>query len=111
MTLEHLYNMTFNIIRATVTRGDYMEQSKAWATVDSAVQGRLQRQISIDEDEERVFGRDALMSDYVLFCNPDIDILSGDRIVYSTRSFEVKGFDDDVNQMGVFQRVEILEIV
>jgi len=111
ITLGHLYNIRVNVSRPTVTRGNYMEQSKAWATVASNVEARLQRRAKYLEDETRIYGRDALFSDYVLYCSPDVDIAANDRVIYGTRQFEVKGYDDNVNQMGVFQRVELLEIV
>lgn len=113
MGLEHLYNISVNIIRPAITQGSYMEQVRSDATVATNTRGRLQRQKKIDP--ERVFsGKDVVWSDYVFYCDDSVDVQATDVLKYVdaegvTRSFDIRAVDNS-NQMDVYKRVELLEI-
>jgi head-tail adaptor len=55
-------------------------------------------------------GKITVTSDYNLYCDPTNDINSKDRVFFDSREFEVINVDDS-NQMALYQKVELLEIV
>ena len=110
MGIEHLWNMVFDIQTPTVTQGTYGEVSKGWVTTHEDVQGRLQRKVQTGQGTENAtVGRDAVWSDYNLYCDSNTVISAQDRVVYGARTFEVISVDN-ANQMSVFKKVELLEI-
>lgn len=109
MSLNHLYNITVDIQRPTVTQGDYGEQKKAWAVVHDDIKGRLQKKKKVPIEESTMVGRDAVMADFNFYCDTSYSILATDRVVYGSRTFEILGVDNS-NQMDVFQKLELLEI-
>ena len=109
MSLNHLWNVTVDIQRATITQGTYGEQTKAWAVVHDNIRGRLQKRKMVPIEEAESLGRDATFADFNFYCDTSYSITAADRLVYGTRTFEVLGFDN-ANQMGVFQKLELEEI-
>ena len=105
--IDNLYNITVDVSRATVTNDDYGAQAKAWATVFEGLPGRLQRKRA---NEQVSFDRQTVWSDFSFYTKVSAPIQNADRIVYDSRTFEVKG-TDNANQMGVFMKVDLLEIV
>ena len=106
MSIENLFNIVVDVSRATVTSGTYGEQAKAWATVFENLPGRLQRKKAT---EQVSFDRQTVWSDFNFYTEPTAPIENADRILYDSRTFEIKGFDN-ANQMNVFMKVDLLEI-
>ncbi len=106
MSIDNLFNIVVDVSRATLTSDDYGAQAKAWATVFEGLPGRLQRKKAI---EQVSFDRQTVWSDFNFYTEPDAPIQNADRIVYDSRTFEIKGFDN-ANQANVFMKVDLLEI-
>ncbi len=109
MSIDNLFNIVVDVSRATVTNDDYGVQAKAWATVFEGLPGRLQQKKRIQSLEGEFMGRLAVLSDYSFYTEPTAPIQNADRILYDSRTFEIKGFDN-ANQMDVFKKVDLLEI-
>ena len=106
MSINNLFNITVDVSRATVTNDDYGAQAKAWATVFEGLPGRLQRKKAT---EQVSFDRQTVWSDFNFYTEPSAPIENADRIVYDSRTFEVKG-NDNANQIDLFMKVDLLEI-
>jgi len=106
MSLAHLFNISVDVKRPTITQGTYGEQVKTWATIISGVMGRLQRKGA----REIIFSdKETVWSDYTFYCDDSVALAATDQISYDGRTFEVRGFDN-VNQEDLFQKVDLLEI-
>ena len=109
MSIPHLYNITVDVQRPTITQGAMGEQIETWAVVFNDIKGRLQQRNPTPAEVEDL-GRRAVYSFYNFYCDTTHNILATDRIIHGSRTFEVLSFPDDSNQMGVFQKVQLMEI-
>jgi len=108
MSITHLFNITVDIHRPTMTAGTYGEPIKTFAmlAIGNDIPFRLQKLKS----EEMVWSsKETVFSNYVGFCDSTVTIAATDRVIYGTRTFEVRAVDN-ANQMDVFKRVDLLEI-
>lgn len=89
MTFSGLLVHEVTILRPNRLTDRYGNSSKDWAhvTETDAVGWVSQRAAS----EDRANGREAQLSEWVLFLDPDVDIVGGDRVTWEGLTFEVDG--------------------
>ena len=109
MSISHLWNITVDIQRPTVTQGAHGEPEKTWVVIFNDIRGRLQKRKMVPIEEAESLGRDATFADFNFYCDTIYSILATDRVIFGSRTFEVLGFDNS-NQMDIFQKLELEEI-
>ena len=111
MSISHLFNITVDIHRPTMTAGSYGEPIKTYAmlAVGDNIPFRLQKLKSNDDDERIWADKETVWADYVGFCDALVTVAATDRVIYGSRTFEVRSVDN-VNQMDILKRIELLEI-
>lgn len=88
MTLTSLLVHDVTILTPAATTGRYGDEEKDWANAtNSTVKGWVsQRTQSEDHDQ-----REAQVSDWILFLNPDETITGGARVQWEGITFEIEG--------------------
>jgi hypothetical protein len=89
MSLRSMLVHEVAILRPALGTSRYGDASKDWVTaVETETVGWVARR---DESEDRAEGREAQVSDWVLYLAATDDIQGGDRVVWGTTTFEVDG--------------------
>jgi len=89
MSLRSLLVHEIAILRPALGTSRYGDATKDWVTAtETETVGWISRR---SESEDRTNGREAQVSEWVLYLDEDADIQGGDRVVWGTTTFEVDG--------------------
>jgi hypothetical protein len=89
MSLRTLLVHDIAILRPALGSNRYGDASKDWGTAsETDTVGWIARR---NESEDRAEGREAQISEWVLYLDAGADIQGGDRVVWGTTTFEVDG--------------------
>ena len=107
MSVENLFNIKVNVERPAEAIDDYGINAKTFATQITDMPARLQRR----KASEVIYAdRDTVLSDYVLYCGTENSIEANDRILYDSEYYQIVGIDADNNQIGVYQKLDLLKV-
>ena len=89
MSLRGLLVHDVIILRPALGTSRYGDARKDWVTsTEIETSGWVARR---SESEDRSEGREAQVSEWVLYLDADADIQAGDRVVWESTTFEVDG--------------------